>query len=143
MVTVEKKMTQSEIQEFLMKPNLARVGTLNPDGSPHVTPIWFLYADGAVTFSVGKSTQKARNLSRDSQVCLCIDEREHPNRTVILNGYVISTGDTSKEYRLRISVHYLGEERGREYAQEMEDFPSIAYRVEPTKIISWYYVTQQ
>jgi len=143
MVTVEKKMTQTEIQEFLMKPNLARIGTLNPDGSPHVTPIWFLYSDGAVTFSIGKGTQKARNLSRDNRVSLCIDEREDPNRTVILNGYAIPMDDTSREYRLQASIHYLGEDRGREYYRETEDFPSTTYRVEPTKTISWYYVTQQ
>jgi len=142
MVTVEKRMTQSEIEEFLRKPNLARIGTLNPDGSPHVTPIWFLYANGVVTFSIGKKAQKARNLSRDNRVSLCIDEREHPNRTVILNGNAVSLGDTTEEYLLRISIQYLGEERGREYAQEKEGFPSITYRVEPIKTISWYYMTQ-
>jgi len=30
MVTVEKRMSQSEIEEFLRKPNLARIGAINP-----------------------------------------------------------------------------------------------------------------
>ena len=106
MVTVEKRMTQSEIEEFLRKPNLARIGTLSRDSSPHVTPIWFLYTNGVVTFSIGKNTQKARNLSRDNRVSLCIVEREHPNRTVILNGNAVSLGDTTKEYLLQISIHF-------------------------------------
>ena len=64
MVTLERKMTQGEIEEFLSKPNLARIGTLNSDGSPHVTPVWFLLEDGYVTFTTGKHSRKTRNLSR-------------------------------------------------------------------------------
>jgi hypothetical protein len=117
MATVEKRMTPSEIDEFLGKPKRALV----------------------VTFSIGKGTQKARNLSKDSHVSLCIDEREYPNRTVILNGKAVPLGDTTTEYRLKISIHYLGDGQGRKYAQEMEGFPSTTYRVEPTKTITWYY----
>jgi|SRR4030042_472143 PPOX class probable F420-dependent enzyme len=140
MVTIERKMTQGEIEEFLSKPNLARIGTLNPDGSPHVTPIWFLLGDGCVTFTTGKNTRKASNLSRDNRVCLCVDERDPPNRSVVLNGNAVSLGDMTKEYLQEISIHYLGEERGREYSEEME-VPSTIYRIQLTRVISWYYAT--
>ena len=140
MVTLERKMTQGEIEEFLSKPNLARIGTLNSDGSPHVTPVWFLLGDGYVTFTTGKKTRKARNLSRDNRVCLCVDERDNPNRSVVLNWNAVSLGDMTREYLLEISIHYLGEERGREYSEEMEE-PSTIYRIELSKVISWYYTT--
>jgi len=39
--------------------------TINPDGSPHVTGIGGLYADGAFWFQSGAQTRKARNLARD------------------------------------------------------------------------------
>jgi hypothetical protein len=39
-----------------------------------------------------------------------------------------------------ISIHYLGEERGREYSEEMA-VPSTIYRIQLTRVISWYYAT--
>ena len=140
MVTIERKMTQGEIEEFLSKPNLARIGTLNSDGSPPCDPVWFILGDDYVTFTTGKKTRKARNLSRDNRVCLCVDERDNPNRSVVLNGNTVSLGDMTREYLLEISIHYLGEERGKEYSEEMEE-PSTIYRIELSKVISWYYTT--
>ena len=93
-----------------------------------------------MTFTTGKKTRKARNLSRDNRVCLCVDERDNPNRSVVLNWNAVSLGDMTREYLLEISIHYLGEERGREYSEEMEE-PSTIYRIELSKVISWYYTT--
>ena len=46
--------------------------TINPDGSPHVTGIGGLYADGAFWFQSGTQTRKARNLARDSRCALSV-----------------------------------------------------------------------
>jgi pyridoxamine 5'-phosphate oxidase-like protein len=46
--------------------------TINPDGSPHVTGIGGLYADGAFWFQSGERTRKARNLARDSRCALSL-----------------------------------------------------------------------
>jgi nitroimidazol reductase NimA-like FMN-containing flavoprotein (pyridoxamine 5'-phosphate oxidase superfamily) len=105
-----------------------------------VTPVWFLLGDGYVTFTTGKNTRKDRNLSGDNRVCLCVDETDPPNRSVVLKGNAVPLGDMTKEYLLEISTQYLGEERGREYSEEME-VPSTIYRIEITKVISWYYTT--
>jgi Pyridoxamine 5'-phosphate oxidase len=39
--------------------------TLNADGSPHVTGVGALWADGAFWFQTGPGTRKARNVARD------------------------------------------------------------------------------
>jgi len=69
-----------------------------------------------------------------------VDERDPPNRSVVLNGNAVSLGDMTKEYLQEISIHYLGEERGREYSEEMA-VPSTIYRIQLTRVISWYYAT--
>jgi Pyridoxamine 5'-phosphate oxidase len=50
--------------------------TLNPDGSPHVTGIGGLWAQGAFWFETGKGTRKGRNLARDPRCALSIVEGE-------------------------------------------------------------------
>jgi pyridoxamine 5'-phosphate oxidase-like protein len=50
--------------------------TINPDGSPHVTGIGGLYADGAFWFQSGTQTRKARNLARDPRCALSLATEE-------------------------------------------------------------------
>src|SRR5256884_6301767 len=50
--------------------------TINPDGSPHVTGIGALWADGCFWFETGKQTRKGRNLARDPRCALSVAAQE-------------------------------------------------------------------
>jgi hypothetical protein len=46
--------------------------TLDPDGSPHVTGVGALWADGAFWFKSGTDARKGRNLARDPRCALSL-----------------------------------------------------------------------
>ncbi|TVT54771.1 pyridoxamine 5'-phosphate oxidase [Amycolatopsis rhizosphaerae] len=48
--------------------------TLRADGSPHLTPVWFVYRPDSVWFCVGERTVKVRNLARDPRVSLALED---------------------------------------------------------------------
>jgi len=48
------------------------LATINPDGSPHVTGIGGLWADGAFWFETGANTRKGRNVARDPRCTLSV-----------------------------------------------------------------------
>jgi PPOX class probable F420-dependent enzyme len=50
--------------------------TLNPDGSPHVTGVGALWADGTFWFETGERTRKGRNLARDPRCALSVATRD-------------------------------------------------------------------
>ena len=52
------------------------LATINPDGSPHVTGIGALWADGCWWFETGKDTRKGRNLARDPRCTLSVAAQE-------------------------------------------------------------------
>lgn len=52
------------------------LATINPDGSPHVTGIGALWADGCWWFETGRDTRKGKNLARDSRCALSVAARE-------------------------------------------------------------------
>lgn len=52
------------------------LATTNPDGSPHVTGIGALWADGCFWFETGQDTRKGRNLARDPRCALSVATRE-------------------------------------------------------------------
>lgn len=48
------------------------LATVNADGSPHVTGIGALWADGEFWFETGERTKKGRNLARDPRCSLSV-----------------------------------------------------------------------
>lgn len=50
--------------------------TVNADGSPHVTGVGALWADGAFWFETGERTRKGRNLARDPRCVLSLATHE-------------------------------------------------------------------
>ena len=52
------------------------LATINPDGSPHVTGIGALWADGCWWFETGRDTRKGKNLARDSRCTLSVAAQE-------------------------------------------------------------------
>ncbi len=48
------------------------LATINSDGSPHVTGVGALWADGSFWFETGESTRKGKNLARDSRCTLSV-----------------------------------------------------------------------
>jgi PPOX class probable F420-dependent enzyme len=61
------------------------VATTRPDGRPHCTPVWGVWVDGAVWFSAGAKTVKARNLAADPRCSVTV---ESSVQAVIVEGRV-------------------------------------------------------
>jgi PPOX class probable F420-dependent enzyme len=52
------------------------LATIDADGSPHVTGVGALWADGAFWFETGERTRKGRNLARDPRCTLSVATHE-------------------------------------------------------------------
>jgi PPOX class probable F420-dependent enzyme len=78
-------------QQFLREDHVAVVSTINKDGSPQVTTIWYLLQeDGTIIMSTPGRTQKVKNLRRDPRIALCVGDEM---RSVSLYGTVIISSD--------------------------------------------------
>ena len=49
------------------------VATIEPDGAPHVVPLWFVWPDDAVYVSTDRGSRTWRNVSADARVALGVD----------------------------------------------------------------------
>lgn len=48
------------------------------DGSPHVTPVWFVWDGRAFWICTSTGNVKARNLRRDPRLSLALEDGDHP-----------------------------------------------------------------
>jgi PPOX class probable F420-dependent enzyme len=54
----------------------SRIGwltTLRPDGSPHTTPVWFVFDEDAIWIATGRRNVKAANVRSDPRVSIAVD----------------------------------------------------------------------
>jgi F420H(2)-dependent biliverdin reductase len=52
--------------------------TVRPDGSAHVTPVWFVYRDGRWWIGADDSAVKVRNIRREPRVSLALEDGRFP-----------------------------------------------------------------
>ncbi len=96
------------VREFLDAPRFAVLATLNPDGSAHLTVIWYARRDGEVIINTTAPRKKAANIARDPRVSLLVGESD---RYVRLDGGArsVATGaDALRDIR-ELAVRYDGE----------------------------------
>mgnify|MGYP006140048017 CR=1 FL=1 len=71
------RMSPDEVEEFLGSHMKVQVATVNPDGSPHLTTLFYAMIEDRITFWTYGRSQKIRNLERDDRVMLVALEDEH------------------------------------------------------------------
>ncbi|WP_017599908.1 pyridoxamine 5'-phosphate oxidase family protein [Nocardiopsis lucentensis] len=52
--------------------------TSRPNGSPHLTPVWFAHVRDRWWVSTGPGTVKARNIAADPRVSLALEDGDEP-----------------------------------------------------------------
>ncbi|SRR6266540_500675 len=92
---------------FLDAPRFAVLGTLNRDGSPHLTVLWYELRGDEILINTTAPRVKHRNLARDPRVSLLVGESD---QYVRIDGVarVIATGAEALADIRRLGVRYYG-----------------------------------
>jgi PPOX class probable F420-dependent enzyme len=91
---------------------LANLATLQPDGSPQVTPVWFDYTNGVVRVNTAKGRIKARNLSEGSKVAIAIVDPDNDYRYIQIRGTVTKeTTEGADAHIDSLAKKYLGKDK--------------------------------
>ncbi|MEV6693335.1 TIGR03618 family F420-dependent PPOX class oxidoreductase [Micromonospora sp. NPDC051196] len=68
----------AEVLERLDRERVVWLCTLRPDGSPHLTPVWFLYLDDVWWIGTAERNRKVRNIAADPRVSLALPDGDAP-----------------------------------------------------------------
>jgi PPOX class probable F420-dependent enzyme len=134
-----KKMTEDEWRAFVSYgTRTGKLSTIRADGSPHVTPVWFVLDGNELVFNTGRSSVKGRNLTRDGRVALCVDDDRPPYAFVVLQGRARISEDLDELRRWagRIGARYMGEERAEEFGARNGVPGELLVRVEIEKVLA-------
>jgi PPOX class probable F420-dependent enzyme len=66
-------MSQDEINAFLDEERVVTVATLNPNGRPHLVPLWYVRTDNVIEGWTYRRSQKVANLRRLPEATLQVE----------------------------------------------------------------------
>lgn len=116
--------------DLLQNPNYAALGTVRPDGTPQVNPMWFEFDGERLLFTHTTTRGKYRNLQKNPAMSVMVFDPENPYRYIEVRGRLAEvTPDPEAEFYARL---------GRRYGSSgQENSPDKADRVVLAMSIDW------
>jgi PPOX class probable F420-dependent enzyme len=122
---------------------VVNLATLDPDGAPHVVPLWFVWPDDALYVSVRRESRTWRNATRDPRVSVAIDLGRS---WVEIAGLVVeglARPVPAEDPSMRASMSAWHEKyrsllSGEGFGRFTAEIPHLGFlRVEPSRVSGW------
>ena len=137
------RMDAEEIEEFIEEQKSLQVGTINSDGSIHLSTLWFAVVDDLIVFETYTSSQKVVNLERDPRITVLLEDGlEYNNlRGVMIKGAANLVSEPTEVKQIAREVIKRNQP---EIPDEMLDDAAASLAVKrtvvtvvPEKVVSW------
>ena len=124
---------------FLREKRFAVLATLNRDGTPQLTTMWYLLeSDGTILMNTRAGRLKERNMRRDPRISLCFEDGYN---YLTIRGRVEMIDDPQISQRdiYRLSARYHGEEKARKQMEnQFSKEQRVTLRLKPEKIQEYF-----
>lgn len=123
----------AQVRARLTAPNFWHLATVNPDGSPQVTPMWVDVEGDHVLFNTARGRVKEENLRRDPRVSLSCIDPDNPYDRVEIRGRAVRfvEGEEAERCMDRLAKKYVGTDR---YEWLVPGEQRVMILVEPTRV---------
>ena len=113
---------------FLSEQRFAVLATINADGTPQQTVMWYDLQGDEVMMNTARGRLKDRNLERDPRISICVEDGY---RFVTIRGTVTLNDDveTAQADIAHLAVRYHGPERGAEQAKNFRTQERVTLRL--------------
>lgn len=129
------------VQELLQGRFLASFATENPDGSQHLTAVWFRFDGESLYVATSSRTKKARNLAERKRASLMVDSRDPlASRGVTCTGSAeLISGETARALNEEVHRRYLSEAALADprVGPVFSGWDDITVRLRPESLFTW------
>ena len=110
-------MLDQTVRAFLDEVRFAAVATINPDGSPQQTVLWYELQDDEIMMNTARGRVKDRNLRRDPRSSFCLEDGY---RYLTLTGAcaLVDDQETAQADIRRLAIRYHGPKQGEQMSRD-------------------------
>jgi PPOX class probable F420-dependent enzyme len=119
------------VRAFLEQPHYAVMATINADGTPQLTVMWYALhpTEDVLLLNASRGLLKERNLRRDPRMAVCVEDGP---RYVTLQGTAELVEDRAQQERdvnELIAPRYVGQRLGARRWEEIKDSDRLGIRM--------------
>lgn len=123
------------LKKLLDSPVFVQVATIQPDGSPQVSPVWVQRDGDDLLISTTEGRQKERNLRRDPRVTVVVQPFDAPYTYAEIRGNATLSSVGADDLINELSRKYTGKPYAEFNSAAAQDAPRVTVRVTPHKIV--------
>lgn len=123
--------TFPESHSDLLDAQVGTLATIDDDGYPQLSEVWFLHDDGELKLSLNTSRHKTKNLSSRPQCSLLIVDLQNPYRYLEVRGNAHLEPDDDYAFARKVGAKYGGADLS-DHDQPGET--RVIVTIEPTKV---------
>jgi PPOX class probable F420-dependent enzyme len=111
------------------KKAFANLATLNPDGTPQVTPVWVDYDGSHVLVNSARGRRKDKNMESNRAVALSIQVPDNPYRYLEVRGRVDEITEQGADQHIdKMAKKYMGVDK---YPGRQSGEVRVLYKIKP------------
>ncbi|MFF8959382.1 PPOX class F420-dependent oxidoreductase [Streptomyces sp. NPDC014894] len=124
-----------ELKTLLDSPVFVNIATIQPDGSPQVSPVWVKRDGDDLLVSTTLGRRKEKNLRRDPRVTVVVQPFDAPYTYAEIRGTAALDTEGGQELIDELAVKYTGKRYAEFNPAAGEDAPRVVVRITPRKIV--------
>jgi PPOX class probable F420-dependent enzyme len=123
-----------ELKKVLDSPVFVQIATIQPDGSPQVSPVWVKRDGEELLISTTVDRRKTLNLQRDPRVTVVVQPADQPYTYAEIRGTVTLTTEGGRELIDELAHKYVGKSYSAFNPEAHKDAERVVVRVTPQKV---------
>ena len=119
-------------KDLLQKKAFANIATVNADGSPQVTPVWFDAEGEQLRINTARGRVKDKNLRRNPVVALTVMDPDNPYRYVQVKGRVTEVTEAGADAHIDgLAKKYMGVDK---YPHRRAGEVRVIFKIMPERV---------
>ncbi|HET6636957.1 MAG TPA: PPOX class F420-dependent oxidoreductase [Streptomyces sp.] len=123
------------LKQLLDSKVFVNVATIQPDGSPQVSPVWVKRDGHDVLISTTVDRRKTLNLKRDPRVTVVVQPADAPYTYAEIRGTATLSTEGGQELIDELSRKYTGKDYAEFNPQAGQDAERVVVRITPRKVV--------
>lgn len=130
-------MFNADLQEFLSKPHIARMSTLDPHGYPHTVAVWYAVDGDDLLIAVPRDTKKFSHIQANPKGSLSIGGAPGDGGGWLFKGLFVIAEENAWPWLEKMTYHYEPAEQAAKDLDSWKSMDIALIRLKPQKIIKF------